>query len=60
DTADLARRISATLEILAERADLLRLAQAARSLARPDAAARVADIVVAQIRPPHSNPEQAA
>ena len=60
DTADLARRISATLEILAERADLLRLAQAARSLARPDAAARVADIVIAQIRPPHSNPEQAA
>jgi len=53
--AELAQRLSATLEILAERADLLRLAQAARALARPDAAARVADIVLQ-----HAFPEQAA
>jgi UDP-N-acetylglucosamine--N-acetylmuramyl-(pentapeptide) pyrophosphoryl-undecaprenol N-acetylglucosamine transferase len=55
DAAELAQRLSATLEILAERPDLLRLAQAARALARPDAAARVADIVLQ-----HSSPEQAA
>jgi UDP-N-acetylglucosamine--N-acetylmuramyl-(pentapeptide) pyrophosphoryl-undecaprenol N-acetylglucosamine transferase len=41
----LAERISATLEILSERVDLLRMAQAARALARPDAAERVADVV---------------
>jgi len=45
---DLAQRISATLEILGDRADLLALARTARSLARPDAAARVADIVIEQ------------
>ncbi|WP_052101344.1 undecaprenyldiphospho-muramoylpentapeptide beta-N-acetylglucosaminyltransferase [Novilysobacter arseniciresistens] len=60
DPADLGRRLSAMLEILAHRAELLQLAQAARALARPDAAARVADIVIAHARPPHSNPEQAA
>jgi UDP-N-acetylglucosamine--N-acetylmuramyl-(pentapeptide) pyrophosphoryl-undecaprenol N-acetylglucosamine transferase len=53
---DLAARLSATLEILAERADLLRLAQAARALARPDAAARVADIVLRQSGTPGSTP----
>lgn len=42
----LAQRISATLEILSERIDLLRMAQSARALAKPDAADRVADIVV--------------
>lgn len=45
---DLAVRLSTALEGLAGRADLLRLAQAARALARPDAAARVADIVLRQ------------
>ncbi|MEG3192736.1 undecaprenyldiphospho-muramoylpentapeptide beta-N-acetylglucosaminyltransferase [Lysobacter sp. D1-1-M9] len=42
----LAERIAATLEILSERADLLPMAQAARALARPDAAERVADAVL--------------
>lgn len=46
DGAELAQRLSATLEILCHRADLLRLAQAARALAKPDAAARVAEIVM--------------
>lgn len=63
---DLAQRLSATLEILADRADLLRLAQAARALARPDAADRVADIVLQQAgtpassEPHHSHQEPAA
>jgi UDP-N-acetylglucosamine--N-acetylmuramyl-(pentapeptide) pyrophosphoryl-undecaprenol N-acetylglucosamine transferase len=43
---DLAQRLSATLEILADRALLLPMAQAARALARPDAADAVAAIVV--------------
>ncbi|MGH8076164.1 MAG: undecaprenyldiphospho-muramoylpentapeptide beta-N-acetylglucosaminyltransferase [Lysobacter sp.] len=43
---DLAEHLGATLEILAHRADLLRLAQAARALAKPDAAERVARIVL--------------
>jgi UDP-N-acetylglucosamine--N-acetylmuramyl-(pentapeptide) pyrophosphoryl-undecaprenol N-acetylglucosamine transferase len=43
---DLAQRLSATLEILSEREDLLRMALAARALAKPDAAGRVADIVL--------------
>lgn len=42
----LAERISATLEILGERELLLPLAQAARTLAKPDAADRVAAIVL--------------
>jgi UDP-N-acetylglucosamine--N-acetylmuramyl-(pentapeptide) pyrophosphoryl-undecaprenol N-acetylglucosamine transferase len=42
----LAERLSATLEIVAQRVDLLPMAQAARSLARPDAAARVAAVVI--------------
>lgn len=47
---DLARRLSATIEILGERADLLRLAEAARALAKPDAAQDVADIVLEAAR----------
>ncbi|GAB2625334.1 undecaprenyldiphospho-muramoylpentapeptide beta-N-acetylglucosaminyltransferase [Novilysobacter erysipheiresistens] len=43
---DLAQRLSATLEILSQRIDLMPMAQAARALARPDAAARVAAIVI--------------
>ncbi|MCE7031981.1 undecaprenyldiphospho-muramoylpentapeptide beta-N-acetylglucosaminyltransferase [Lysobacter sp. GX 14042] len=43
---EFARRLSATLEILAERADLLPMAQAARALARPDAADAVASAVL--------------
>ena len=43
---DLAQRLGATLEILSERQDLLRMAKAARALAKPDAADRVADIVL--------------
>ncbi|MDQ3206153.1 MAG: undecaprenyldiphospho-muramoylpentapeptide beta-N-acetylglucosaminyltransferase, partial [Pseudomonadota bacterium] len=42
----LAQRISATLEILSERVDLLSMAVSARALARADAADRVADIVI--------------
>ncbi|MDQ3617211.1 MAG: undecaprenyldiphospho-muramoylpentapeptide beta-N-acetylglucosaminyltransferase [Pseudomonadota bacterium] len=42
----LAQRLSATLEILSERIDLLRMAQSARALAKPDAAAHVAAIVI--------------
>ncbi|MFD0739125.1 undecaprenyldiphospho-muramoylpentapeptide beta-N-acetylglucosaminyltransferase [Lysobacter koreensis] len=45
---DLAQRLSATIEILNQRADLLPLAQAARGLARADAAERVAAIVIEQ------------
>ena len=45
---DLAQRLGATLEILNEREDLLRMAKAARALAKPDAADRVADIVLEQ------------
>ena len=43
---EFARRLSATLEILCERADLLPMAQAARALARPDAADAVASAVL--------------
>ncbi|WP_252255438.1 undecaprenyldiphospho-muramoylpentapeptide beta-N-acetylglucosaminyltransferase [Lysobacter capsici] len=43
---DLGARLSATIEILAERGVLLQMADAARSLARPDAADRVAQIVL--------------
>ena len=42
------QRLSATLEILDQRIDLLRMAVCARALARPDAAERVADAVLAQ------------
>lgn len=44
--ADLAEHLGATLEILNHRGDLLRMALAARALARPDAAERVARIVL--------------
>jgi UDP-N-acetylglucosamine--N-acetylmuramyl-(pentapeptide) pyrophosphoryl-undecaprenol N-acetylglucosamine transferase len=43
---DLAERLSATIEILAERGVLLQMANAARALAKPDAAERVADVVL--------------
>lgn len=46
DGDDLARRLSATLEILADRALLLPMARAARALAKPEAAERVADFVL--------------
>jgi len=42
----LAPRLADTIASLRDRADLLRLAVAARALARPDAADRVADIVI--------------
>ncbi len=54
--ADLAARLSATLELLTERADLLRLAHAARVLAKPEAAAQVADIVLRHVGPLNSVP----
>ncbi|MGY0558011.1 undecaprenyldiphospho-muramoylpentapeptide beta-N-acetylglucosaminyltransferase [Lysobacter sp. A421] len=59
---DLAARLADTLQGLADRAELLRLAQAARALARPDAAARVADIVLQHTNPasPSSQQEPAA
>jgi UDP-N-acetylglucosamine--N-acetylmuramyl-(pentapeptide) pyrophosphoryl-undecaprenol N-acetylglucosamine transferase len=61
DARELAQRLSATLEILGERVDLLRMAQDARALARPDAAARVADVVLRHVSNPHSpDQEQAA
>ncbi|RDZ27564.1 undecaprenyldiphospho-muramoylpentapeptide beta-N-acetylglucosaminyltransferase [Lysobacter silvisoli] len=45
-SGDLAERLSATIEILGEREGLLQMAKAARALARPDAAERVAAIVL--------------
>ena len=54
DVADLAQRLSATLEILADRALLLPMATAARALARPDAAERVATIVLEQSNREHA------
>jgi len=48
--ADLAEHLGATLEILNHRGDLLRMAQAARALARPDAAEKVANIVLETAR----------
>ncbi|GAB3334741.1 undecaprenyldiphospho-muramoylpentapeptide beta-N-acetylglucosaminyltransferase [Marilutibacter aestuarii] len=53
-------RLSATLEILGERADLLGLAKAARGMARPDAASRVADIVLRDPSIPQPKQESAA
>jgi len=50
---DLAQRLSATLEILADRALLLPMAQAARALAKPDAAERVAEVVLEQSNKEH-------
>ncbi|QSX78556.1 undecaprenyldiphospho-muramoylpentapeptide beta-N-acetylglucosaminyltransferase [Agrilutibacter solisilvae] len=47
---DLAQRLSATLEILADRHLLLPMALAARALAKPDAAQSVADIVMEEAR----------
>ena len=46
----LAERLSATLEILSERVDLLRMAQSARALAQPDAARKVAAITLDTIQ----------
>ena len=48
-SSDLAQRLSATIEIIGERAGLLQMAQAARALAKPDAAERVATIVLEQV-----------
>jgi UDP-N-acetylglucosamine--N-acetylmuramyl-(pentapeptide) pyrophosphoryl-undecaprenol N-acetylglucosamine transferase len=56
DGGELAQRLSAPLEILGQRADLLPLAQAARALARPDAADRVATTVMQMSQ----NPKEAA
>lgn len=47
--ADLADRLSATIEILGERGALLQMAQAARAIAKPDAADRVAQLVLEQV-----------
>ena len=47
---DLAQHLAATLQILGNRTDLLRMAQAARALARPDAAEKVANIVLEMAR----------
>ncbi|MFP7722547.1 undecaprenyldiphospho-muramoylpentapeptide beta-N-acetylglucosaminyltransferase [Lysobacter sp. A3-1-A15] len=46
----LGERLSATLEILSERVDLLRMAQSARALAQPDAARKVAAITLDTIQ----------
>ncbi|GAB3363098.1 undecaprenyldiphospho-muramoylpentapeptide beta-N-acetylglucosaminyltransferase [Lysobacter rhizosphaerae] len=54
DVGELAQRLSATLEILGERDLLLPMARAARALARPDAAERVATIVLEQSNKEHS------
>lgn len=54
DVDDLARRLSATLEILGDRELLLPMAKAARALARPDAAERVAAIVLEQSNREHA------
>lgn len=48
---DLAQHLGATIEILGHRTDLLRMANAARALALPDAADRVATIVIEQFQP---------
>lgn len=45
--ADLATRLAAAVKSIGGRDELLRMAVAARALARPDAAARVVDIVLA-------------
>lgn len=52
-------RLSAFIEILNERVDLLELARAARAMARPDAAERVADIVLG-VSPASKTQESAA
>lgn len=54
DYNELAQRLSATLEILGERDLLLPMAKAARALAKPDAAERVATIVLEQSNKEHS------
>ena len=40
------KRLGAAFEEIGDRAKLLRMAEAARSLAKPDAARRIADICV--------------
>jgi UDP-N-acetylglucosamine--N-acetylmuramyl-(pentapeptide) pyrophosphoryl-undecaprenol N-acetylglucosamine transferase len=59
DVDELAQRLSATLEILGERELLLPMAKAARALARPDAAERVATIVLEQSNQEHSRENRA-
>ncbi|WP_243700000.1 undecaprenyldiphospho-muramoylpentapeptide beta-N-acetylglucosaminyltransferase [Lysobacter sp. N42] len=56
----LAARLADTLATLSSRDALRPMAEAARALARPDAAARVADIVMQEINLPNPNPERAA
>ena len=59
DINDLAQRLSATLEILGERDLLLPMAKAARALAKPDAAERVATIVLEQSNKEYSRETRA-
>lgn len=46
DPAELARRLATTLQDIGDRTRLLAMARSARALARPDAAAHVADVVM--------------
>lgn len=55
----LAERLAATLRGLAPRDELLKLARAARAIARPDAAARVADVILEHARAVSARPESA-
>lgn len=57
---DLAARIAATLRTLASRGDMLKLAQAARAIAKPDAAAHVADVILEHAGAQPARPEPAA
>ena len=58
---DLAARLQGLLaDLIADPARRLRMAEAARALALPDAAERVADAVMAAIRIPHTTPGDAA
>jgi UDP-N-acetylglucosamine--N-acetylmuramyl-(pentapeptide) pyrophosphoryl-undecaprenol N-acetylglucosamine transferase len=56
----LAARMADTLATLSGRDALRPMAEAARALARPDAAARVADIIMQEISLQNPNPERAA
>jgi UDP-N-acetylglucosamine--N-acetylmuramyl-(pentapeptide) pyrophosphoryl-undecaprenol N-acetylglucosamine transferase len=59
-TEGLAERIAETLRALATRDELLKLAGAARAIARPDAAARVADVILEHAGMPSARTESAA
>jgi UDP-N-acetylglucosamine--N-acetylmuramyl-(pentapeptide) pyrophosphoryl-undecaprenol N-acetylglucosamine transferase len=56
----LATRLADTLTALGSRQALLPMAEAARALARPDAAARVADLVMQEIALQTNSPERSA